>query len=105
MGMIKFLLGFAGIVGICVWSFNYVEGHNSTELKNMISQYSEELERISEKCQTVKRQNVDMEIIRRRLCALLEEAEIGSDLCVELDLNKAEASPLTAEIVQIGGES
>ncbi len=105
MGMIKFLLGFAGFVGICVVSFNYVEGHKSTELRNTISAYSEELERISGESIEIKRQNADMELIQRRLCALLEEAEIGSDLCVELDLDKAEVPLLTAEIVQTGGES
>lgn len=85
MKTINILLGMAGFVALCVLSFNYVEGHESTRLKNAQAMLTKTIERITHEANILNQDKIDVEGRLRRACSLLDAAGVVGvgDFCDE----------------------
>lgn len=109
MKMIKSLAVLAAFVGICILSFNYVEGHDSTGRKKTIKQQAVKIENLTQQYMGIdgtKRQ-LEGQIYQltkklQQTCALLKAAEIVNSVCEEIvsepDEKKAETVVSTSGV-------
>lgn len=81
MRMIKFLAGLAAILGVCIVSFNYVEGHESTARDAQIKQLEQQYAVQTEKFDSLNHEKIDIEGKLKQACGLLKAAEVENDLC------------------------
>lgn len=93
MRTFSILLGLTGFVTLCVLSFNYVEGHESTRLKKELEEYKLEIERISGEANILNQNKINMEGRLKQACGLLAAAEIANDLCEEEEETEVSGSP------------
>lgn len=81
MRTVSILLGLTGFVALCVLSFSYVEGHESTKVKKELEEHKLEIERISGDAKVLNQDKIDAEGRLKQACGLLAAAEIVNDLC------------------------
>jgi len=85
--MAKFLIGLVIVVGVCVWSFNYTEGHESTLRKQKNKECMAELDRISFSLDILANEYNSLQSQYRwkleKACDLLNAAKIETDICEE----------------------
>lgn len=105
MKVLVFLFGFAGFVVICALSFNYVEGHDSTRVKQERDKWKLKSERVFErsaslleKLDSLKADVSHLEDTLKEACSLLKAADILNEhLCGEPD-EKADEKADGAEL-------
>lgn len=85
MRMAKFMIGVGILVSVCVLSFNYVRGHQSTAVKEELAEWKAEAEGISEKANTLQTAYSNLDGRLRQACLLLKNAEIENDVCPKSD--------------------
>ncbi len=83
MRMAKFLIGLAAFFGVCVLSFNYIQGHGYTLLEQERDEWKSEAERISGKLGSLKTDKIHVEGKLRQACSLLKAAEVWNVVCEE----------------------
>lgn len=83
MQAIKGLLVVAAIIAACVASFNYVEGHESTESKSKATHLEEKVENLQTKYLNLAQARRDLDGRLRQACAALSEHEIDINACKE----------------------
>lgn len=104
MKAISILLGMTGFVTLCVLSFNYVEGHESTKLKKELEEYKLEIERISGDAKVLNQNKINVEGRLKQACSLLAAAEIANDLCEEEEETEVSGSPEAISPAAIEGD-
>lgn len=95
MGMVKFLLGLAAFLGVCVLSFNYVQGHRYTLLEQERDEWKSETERISEKFGSLKTDKINVEGKLKQACSLLTLAAVENSICNEEREREREGEPVS----------
>lgn len=83
MRMGKFLVCAGLFIAVCVWCFNYTEGHQSTLRKQTIKEYKGELNRVSKAHGVLADKYNDLKWKFGQACDLLTAAEVENDLCPE----------------------
>jgi len=73
----------AGFIALCVVSFNYVEAHDSTEVKNENSRLEEKVESLRTEVGDLNTARINMEGRLRQACSALAEHEIEHKACKE----------------------
>lgn len=83
MGMVKFLVGLAAFLGVCMLSFNYVQGHRYTLLEQERNEWKSEAGRISGEFGSLKTDKINVEGKLKQACSLLKAAEVENSVCGE----------------------
>ncbi len=91
MRMISALLGLTGFFAICVLSFNYVEGHESTKVKKELEESKQEIERIVGDAKVLNQSKIDVEGRLKQACSLLAALDIlDGGICDGEELEEGE---------------
>lgn len=90
MRMIKFLGCMGALVAVCVWSYDYTKGHESTLQKQKIAEYKSELHEVSGQHNDLIDEHNHLEWKLRQACDLLTVAKIKNDVCEEPEPEESE---------------
>ena len=97
MVTVRFLVIVVVLVGACMFSFNYVKGHESTAQKEQIADLEQHIELLSSLKQKVIRAKDDVEGRLKQACGLLAAADVDNDLCEIDEPDVVDASDLVDE--------
>ena len=81
MVTVRFLVVVVALVGACTFSFNYVEGHESTAREKRVTELEHRIDLLSASKQEIVQTKADIEEKLSQACSLLSAANVDNDFC------------------------